>query len=118
VRRNRRAGIENRWRKVIRDADGTKRTALSARDGIGLRWMARLRCDVAAGDQRLWSVVRFDNGEGSGKAHLVELGTDAPETHVEPVENLVVVGEFRHSIYPGLIETGSVECGGDSRSIP
>jgi hypothetical protein len=83
-----------------------------------VRWTTTLRCDVAAGDQRLWSVVRFHNGEGSGKAHLVELGTDAPETHVELVENLVVVGEFRHSIYPRLIETGGVECGGDSRSIP
>lgn len=67
----------------------------------------------ARGDQRLWSVVRFDNGKGSRKAHLVELGTNAPETRAEPVEDLVVVAEFRDPIYPGLIETGRVERGDD-----
>ncbi|MEB4210991.1 site-specific integrase [Mycobacterium sp. 94-17] len=41
MKRNRRAGVEDRWRKTIIEADGTKRTVPSARDGKGLRWMAR-----------------------------------------------------------------------------
>jgi integrase len=42
VKRNRRSGgVEDRWRKTIIERDGTKRTAPSARDGVGLRWMAR-----------------------------------------------------------------------------
>lgn len=71
------------------------------------------RGETARGDQRLWSVVRFESGKGGRKAHLVELRTDAPETRVEAVENLAVVAEFRDPIYPGLIETGRKECGGD-----
>ena len=41
MKRNRRAGVEDRWRKTITDADGSKRTVPSGRDGVGLRWMAR-----------------------------------------------------------------------------
>ncbi|UQX09551.1 N-terminal phage integrase SAM-like domain-containing protein [Candidatus Mycobacterium methanotrophicum] len=41
MRRNRRAGVEDRWRKTVTEPDGTKRTVPSARDGIGLRWLAR-----------------------------------------------------------------------------
>ena len=41
MKRNRRAGVEDRWTKTVTDADGTKRTVPSARDGMGLRWMAR-----------------------------------------------------------------------------
>jgi integrase len=42
VKRNRRAGVEDRWTKTIRDdADDTRRTVPSAREGVGLRWLAR-----------------------------------------------------------------------------
>jgi integrase len=41
MKRNRRAAVEDRWRKTIIEPGGTKRTVASARDGIGLRWMAR-----------------------------------------------------------------------------
>lgn len=40
-RRNRRAGVEDRWTKTVRDTDGTTRTIPSARSGIGMRWLAR-----------------------------------------------------------------------------
>jgi integrase len=40
-KRNRRAGVEDRWTKTVRDADGNKRTVPSARNGKGLRWRAR-----------------------------------------------------------------------------
>jgi integrase len=41
VRRNRRAGVEDRWTKAVRNDDGTSRTAQSASYGIGSRWRAR-----------------------------------------------------------------------------
>ncbi len=40
-RRNRRSGVEDRWSKTIRLADGTSRTVRSAAHGKGLRWRAR-----------------------------------------------------------------------------
>jgi integrase len=41
VKRNRRAGVEDRWTKTVRDPDGTTRTVPSANDGKGSRWRAR-----------------------------------------------------------------------------
>jgi hypothetical protein len=41
MKRNRRAGVDDLWRKTVRDPDGTTRTVPSARDGRGLRWRAR-----------------------------------------------------------------------------
>jgi adenine-specific DNA-methyltransferase len=64
-------------------------------------------------DTRLWSVVQFENSNGTRNARLAELGTDTPESRVESVKDLVVVAEFRDPIYPGLVETGRVERGGD-----
>lgn len=40
-RRNRRAGVEDRWSKTIRDADGNPQTVPSAAHGKGKRWRAR-----------------------------------------------------------------------------
>jgi integrase len=40
-RRNRRAGVEDRWTKTVRDADGNTQTVPSANDGNGKRWRAR-----------------------------------------------------------------------------
>ena len=37
----------------------------------------------------------------------------APEKAHQPVEDLVVIAEFRDPIYPGLVSTGRVERGGD-----
>ena len=41
VKRNRRAGVEDRWTKTVRDPDGTTRTEQSANYGKGSRWRAR-----------------------------------------------------------------------------
>jgi integrase len=41
MKRNRRAGVEDRWYKTIRDEDGNNRAEPSARYGKGLRWLAR-----------------------------------------------------------------------------
>ncbi|HME16662.1 MAG TPA: tyrosine-type recombinase/integrase [Mycobacterium sp.] len=41
MRRNRRAGVEDRWTKTVRDADGNRQSAPTVRHGRGLRWLAR-----------------------------------------------------------------------------
>lgn len=62
-----------------------------------------------ADDHRLWRVGRIEKIDGVRLAHLVEVGSDAPENQVVSCETLVVVAEFRDRIYPGLIETDRVE---------
>lgn len=41
MRRNRRAGVEDRWTKTVRDVHGNTQKVPSARHGHGLRWLAR-----------------------------------------------------------------------------
>ena len=41
MKRNRRAGVEDRWTRTIKLPDGTTQTVPSARHGTGLRWLAR-----------------------------------------------------------------------------
>ena len=41
MKRNRRAGVEDRWTKTIRDQNGKTTRVPSARHGRGLRWLAR-----------------------------------------------------------------------------
>lgn len=40
-KRNRRSGVEDRWTKTVRDADGNPQTVPSAAQGKGKRWRAR-----------------------------------------------------------------------------
>lgn len=71
------------------------------------------RGEVKAGDHRLWRVERIERTDGGRVAHLLELDAEEPETQVVIVDDLVVVAEFNDRIYPGLVETGRVERGGD-----
>jgi hypothetical protein len=41
VRRNRRAGVEDRWFKTVRDAQGNATKVPTSRHGKGMRWLAR-----------------------------------------------------------------------------
>src|SRR5689334_16196819 len=41
MKRNRRAGVEDRWHRAIRDEHGTTQTMQSAGYGKGSRWRAR-----------------------------------------------------------------------------
>jgi integrase len=41
MKRNRRAGVEDRWTKTVGDEHGNMQSAPSARHGKGLRWLAR-----------------------------------------------------------------------------
>lgn len=65
------------------------------------------------GDKRLWKVTGTTKADGKRVAQLDLIGADAPEAQTVPVEDLIVVAEFRDYIYPGLVSTGKVERGGD-----
>lgn len=77
------------------------------------------RGTLGVGDQRLWRVERIERGDGGRIAHLTEERPRWADEESEPeqqsarAEDLVVVAEFRDTIYPGLVETGRVERGGD-----
>lgn len=72
------------------------------------------RGEVKKGDQRLWRVESLGSDEfGTQTAQLIEMTREDPERATATVEDLVVVAEFEDKIYPGLIETGRVERGGD-----
>ncbi|WP_120498125.1 site-specific DNA-methyltransferase [Kiloniella sp. EL199] len=71
------------------------------------------RGNASKGDQRLWKVVKTSRQDGQRVAQLDLLGAAELEVQTVPVEDLVVVAEFRDYIYPGLVSTGKVERGGD-----
>ena len=61
----------------------------------------------------MWLVRGVAKAKGKRIAHLELSGDAGPETCDIPVDDLVVVAEFRDYIYPGLVSTGRVERGGD-----
>lgn len=65
------------------------------------------------GDKSLWKVLGFDQVDKKRAARLELTGAADPEEQTVPVEDLVVVAEFRDYIYPGLVSTGKVQRGGD-----
>lgn len=71
------------------------------------------RGSTQKGDQRLWKVQQIKKPKSGALARLVLLNSDDLEEAEIPVEDLVVVAEFRDYIYPGLVSTGKVERGGD-----
>jgi adenine-specific DNA-methyltransferase len=70
------------------------------------------RGSVKKGDLRLWQVKSIRKADGGRVADLELLGAPDADTHFVALENLVVVAEFRDTIYPGLITTGEVQRGG------
>jgi adenine-specific DNA-methyltransferase len=71
------------------------------------------RGSVDGADQRLWRVVKIAPSGAGRVADLEELDQDEPETKAVSIDDLVVVAEFKDTIYPGLVETGRVQRGGD-----
>lgn len=69
------------------------------------------RGETKRGDQRLWRVQSIHRA--TKLASIIELDAEEPETKQVPIEDLVVVAEFQDTIFPGLVETGRVERGGD-----
>jgi len=71
------------------------------------------RGTTAKGDQRLWKVQSL-KGKGSKRSAQLELlHAEESETQSVLTDDLVVVAEFKDYIYPGLVSTGKVECGGE-----
>lgn len=69
------------------------------------------RGSTARGDQRLWLVKAIHRA--SKTAELELLSAPQPEAQTVALDDLIVVAEFRDTIYPGLVSTGSVSRGGD-----
>lgn len=67
------------------------------------------RGSTKKGDQRLWQVMAIN--KASKTADLELLGAEETEKKSVALEDLVVVAEFKDTIYPGLISTGKVERG-------
>jgi adenine-specific DNA-methyltransferase len=71
------------------------------------------RGSTTKGDQRLW-MVRKVSSDGNGKvAELVLLGSAEHQTQTVAIGDLIVVAEFKDTIYPGMVSTGTVSRGGD-----
>jgi adenine-specific DNA-methyltransferase len=69
------------------------------------------RGSTAKGDQRLWLVKAMHKAKKKADLELLDAAED--ETQTVALDDLVVVAEFRDTIYPGLISTGKVSRGGD-----
>ncbi len=71
------------------------------------------RGSTKKGDQRLWQVRRISKADSAKVAELELLGANEPQTQTVALDDLIVVAEFKDTIYPGLVSTGKVERGGD-----
>jgi adenine-specific DNA-methyltransferase len=70
------------------------------------------RGSTKKGDQRLWQVKAIRKVGSGSVADLELLGAANTATQSLALDDLVVVAEFRDTIYPGLVSTGSVQRGG------
>ena len=71
------------------------------------------RGSTKKGDPRLWQVKAIRKA-GTGKvADLELLNAPEPDWQTVRLDDLVVIAEFRDTIYPGLVSTGRVQRGGD-----
>jgi adenine-specific DNA-methyltransferase len=82
------------------------------RKGDKVRVLPR-RGSTQKGDQRLWRVNKIGKAGEKKVAELELIDADEPQSQKVPLDDLVLVAEFRDTIYPGLIATGKVERGGD-----
>jgi adenine-specific DNA-methyltransferase len=73
------------------------------------------RGSTKKGDPRLWVVRKIVKEGGSRLAELESLDAE-PSQSKAALDDIVVVAEFRDTIYPGLVSTGKVSRGGDKPS--
>lgn len=73
------------------------------------------RGSTKKGDARLWVVRKIVREHGKKLAELQPLDAEPgkAESQMVAMDNIVVVAEFRDTIYPGLISTGKVARGGN-----
>lgn len=69
------------------------------------------RTSTKKGDQRLWHVKAINKPNKTVDVELI--GAIKSETQTVALDDVVVVAEFRDTIYPGLVSTGNVRRGGD-----
>jgi len=69
------------------------------------------RGSTETGDQRLWQVKTIRKAKKT--VDLEVLDFEEAETQTVMLDDLVVVAEFRDTIYPGLVSTGKVLHGGE-----
>ena len=69
------------------------------------------RSSTKKGDQRLWLVNAIHKPKKTADLELLD--TAEAETQTVAIDDLVVVAEFRDTIYPSLVPTGKVSRGGD-----
>ena len=95
-KRNRRSGVEDRWTKTIRDADGNLQTVPSANYGNGKRWRARYVDDEcrepAKGFARKTDAQKWLDSEVTAKF--------ATGTYIEPSAGRVTVADVYQSWFP------------------
>jgi len=65
------------------------------------------------GDQRLWQVKAIRKTAKSKVADLELPDREEAQMQTVALDDLVVVAEFRDTLYPGLVSTGKVQRGGD-----
>ncbi|MEI4955744.1 site-specific DNA-methyltransferase [Aeromonas caviae] len=71
------------------------------------------RGSVKKGDQRLWLVKAIHKTKKSADLEL--LNAAEPVLQSVQLSELIVVAEFRDTIYPGLVSTGKVTCGDNNK---
>lgn len=73
------------------------------------------RGSTKKGDPRLWVVGKIvkEHGKKLAELHPLDVESGKAESRMVAMDDIVVVAEFRDTIYPGLISTGKVERGGD-----
>ena len=84
------------------------------RKGDKVRFLPRRGEKPKSADRRLWRVSRIRRIAGGKRvADLVPHHDKQAGITSRPVEDLVVVAEFRDPVFPGVVSTGKVEQGGD-----
>ncbi len=71
------------------------------------------RGSTKKGDPRLWQVKAIHKTAAGKVADLELLNAAVPQAQTVALDDLVVVAEFRDTIYPGLVSTGRVQRGDD-----
>ena len=69
------------------------------------------RGSTKKGDQRLWQVKTIHKAKKVADLELLDAAD--VETQTVALDDLVVIAEFRDTIWPGLVSTGKVQRGGD-----
>lgn len=64
-------------------------------------------------DDQLWVIRKIKKTRKPPVAELARFDHIEPHTNEIPIDDLVVVAEFRDLVYPGLVSTGKVQRGGD-----